>query len=505
MNALERALGAIAPRYALRRAKARLALSAIEQFEYDGAKAGRRTGGWIRPSTSATAEIGVALRELRNGARDLVRNNPHAANLVRQTGLKAVGSGILPRAATDSDAINRILDEKFEQWAKELNADGKPRYAGMQRVYVETIAVSGECLLRFRPRRLEDGFTVPLQVQLLEPDWIDHVKTYALPNGGAIIQGVEYDPLGREVAVWLFPQHPGDAFIAGRLVSLQSTRYPVDAPPLGGLVRGFRVDRPGQVHGASWFSPVMIPLYDLGSFKDAERVRKRSEACVALVVSGPEAADNGAPAIGQQTKSTSGEILEELRPGMIARVPDGSTVSTLEPKPAGGYGEYVNAEKLDIAAGWGVPGPIMTGDLSQVNYSSYRGGLIALRDLVEQIQDEILIPGFCDPIWRRFVDACKLQGVVEPSTGYQVKYSTPAFDLLDRLTEAEADENELRIGTMTWPEAVARQGRDPRKQLKEIEEWNAKLDKAGIILDSDPRKTDRRGVVQSAIAQGARP
>ena len=46
------------------------------------------------------------------------------------------------------------------------------------------------------------------------------------------------------------------------------------------------------------------------------------------------------------------------------------------PPPLGGYREYKMTELQGIMAGIGVPYELGTGDMSQVNYSSWRGGML---------------------------------------------------------------------------------------------------------------------------------
>jgi lambda family phage portal protein len=500
MNLLDKAIAAISPEAGLRRLRARAASSHIEQFAYEGAKRGRRSEGWFRPSTDANSE-NISLARLRDGGRDLVRNNPLGAKAVREIATKAIGTGIMPRALTDSPAINSILDENFAEWADEMNADGGG-YTGMQDTAARSIVEGGEAVLRFRPRRLEDGLTIPLQVQLLEPDFIDHTKTMPL-QGGYIIQGVEFDLLGREVACWMFPSHPGAAINTQALAQPLFTPYRVPTKtgnPLEGIERGFRKDRAGQVRGISWFAPAMLAMWDLNGYENAEQVRKRMEACLAGFWTGPEA-DGANPKLGTQTTDDDGRVIEEFRPGMFTRVPFGSTVTIAEPKSSGGYAEYMRTRQRVIAAAIGLPYELLVGDFSVTNYSSSRLGLIDFKDLIEVFQWNVLVPFICTPVWRRFVDACKITGIVPANTSYAVEWGPPKFDLLDRLAEAEADEKEIRLGTMTWPQAVQRQGLDARKQLKQIAESNSEFDKVGVVLDCDPRRIGRAGQAQRDPAQ----
>ncbi len=53
---------------------------------------------------------------------------------------------------------------------------------------------------------------------------------------------------------------------------------------------------------------------------------------------------------------------------------------------------------------------------------------------------------------------------------------------------------------MTLAQAIARQGHNPDAVLAEIAAMNAKLDALGLVLDSDPRKVTKTGVLQSETA-----
>src|SRR5689334_9596540 len=93
MHWLDKATSAIAPRWTLRRARARIAAELLVRH-YEAAAAGRRTQGWSRGSSDANAAIGPAHARLRDQARDLVRNNPYAKSAVRKIANHTVGWGI---------------------------------------------------------------------------------------------------------------------------------------------------------------------------------------------------------------------------------------------------------------------------------------------------------------------------------------------------------------------------------------------------------------------------
>jgi lambda family phage portal protein len=184
---------------------------------YDGAARGRRTEGWRAPGTSADTEIGVAGALLRDRMRDLVRNNPHAAKAVAVLVNNIVGAGIMPRAASGNDKLDRKVDALFELGGRRrCDADGQLDFYGLQTLICREMVEAGEVLVR---RRLRDArataLPVPLQVQVLEADFLDATKSGAL-GAGRLMQGIEFDPVGKRRAYWLHAEHPGDAYGACR-------------------------------------------------------------------------------------------------------------------------------------------------------------------------------------------------------------------------------------------------------------------------------------------------
>ena len=164
--------------------------------------------------------------------------------------------------------------------------------------------------MRLRERRVEDGLPVPLQLQVLEADHLDSGKTEELRDGGFVLQGIEFDALGRRRAYWLYPTHPGDG--RGALVS---HRVPADR-----VLHLFERLRPGQVRGVPWFAPVMLKLRDLDGYDEAELVRKKIEA----------ASPPSSPAWRTRTPSAGADRClrqprRDLRAGRSSTLPTGAT------------------------------------------------------------------------------------------------------------------------------------------------------------------------------------
>jgi lambda family phage portal protein len=257
----------------------------------------------------------------------------------------------------------------------------------------------------------------------------------------------------------------------------------------------YRMLRPGQVRGVPWLAPVMLALRDLDDYRDAERLRKKTEACLAGIVTRPEGA-SGLPVGSRSTDARTGNMLERMYPGMIEYLKPGEDIRFNSPAATGGYREYLMAELQGVGAGVDVPYELLSGDLSNVNYSSYRAGMLCFRNAIEAFRWLTLIPMFCRPAWRRFIDVLVALGRI-PEANYGVQWTAQKFESVDPLKDALSELKRIRTGTLTLSEAISQNGYDPEKQLLEIKRLNDLMDRLGLILDCDPRKVNDKGVEQT--------
>ena len=292
-----------------------------------------------------------------------------------------------------------------------------------------------------------------------------------------MLQGLEYDALGMRRAYWLYPTHPGD----GR-AALVSHRVSADE-----VLHLFERLRPGQGRGVTWFAPVMLKLRDLDDYDEAELVRKKIEACFVAFVFG----DDDEETLGKARTEPEGTRIEPFEPGMIEYLSPARR-QVRRARRIGGYAEYMRVQLHAIAAGVGLTYELLTGDLSQVNYSSIRAGLIEFRRRMEALQWQLLVPGLCHPVWRRFVLAAQAAGKL-PDGDIAADWTAPRFEAVDPMKDIQADILAVRAGVMTLKEAIARQGYGPAQVLAEIAAINTELDALGITLDTDPRRSTRTG------------
>lgn len=444
----------------------------------------RRTGGWHTAGGGVNSQIRQAQPLLRSRARDLAMNNPFGRKAVQVMVSNVVGAGIMPRAATGNARLDQEINDAFKAWQDECDAAGQTDYYGLQSIAARAWFESGESLTRRRPRRVSDGLAVPLQLQVLEGDFLDDAKNDTLGNG-RVVQGVEFDPLDRRRAYWLYKTHPGELFTSLRDGLISS------AVPAGEVAHLYEVMRPGQVRGIPMLAPVAIKLRHWDDYEEADAIRKKTEACLVGALVTDE--DEGATKPGFY--DADGQQVDFIEPGMLLNARGGKSVTFNQPTASGGGTEWRRDMARLIAAGARIPYELLTGDLSQVNFSSSRVGRSEFRRMVEQFQWHIFIPMWCRPTWRWFIDMAYASGRIS-AVNYGVEWQPPAFESVNPLQDAVADRLLVRLAAKPLTQVIAERGYAPADVFAEIAATNKLLDDLGIVSDADPRRVTQAGGAQ---------
>lgn len=479
-NVIDRAIEYLAPAWALRRQRARA--QGLVLRHYEGASSGRRTSGWARPATDANAAQEGQLDRLRYVARDLVRNNPYADSALDIIADHVVGWGIVAKPNPTNAAAAKAWDE----WAGSTacDADGRLNLYGLQKLIVRSVVRDGEVLVRRRIRRLEDEMALPIQLQVLEADFLDSFKTnMVLPNGHRIIGGVEFDAIGKRVGYWLYPEHPGSSMPG----NTQTSRF----VPAESVLHVFRADRPGQVRGASWFAPVVLAMKDFDDYTDAQLMKQKVAALLAGVVT--DASGGNGTIVGNMVSAS--DEFPTLYPGGLVQAPPGTDVKFTDPPSISDYKDFSHVTLRGIAAGLGVTYEDISGDFSQVNFSSARMSRLAHYDKVHDWRWMMTIPQFCDPAWDWVMQAAIVMNRLR-GPAPKALWTAPPIPMIEPDKEGLAYQRNVRAGIMTLSEAIRERGYDPKEHLAEMAQDNARLDELGLVLDSDPRKMTQAGQAQ---------
>ena len=472
MNFLDNTINFFSPAAGSKRLKER---KRQEQFirKYEGAGKSNRTKNWNTPGTSAESEVQLDMVTLRNRSRDLCRNNPHAVSIINEIVSGTVGTGVHTRFKHKKDRKKVKVQAAWKTWAdsKQCDFDRKLKLNGLLEQIINAWFESGEVLVRFRYSES------PFSIQVLECDHIaDHYS-----SGELIKNGIEYDDQGRVTHYHLFKDHPGNSYSVG-------TTYETIKVPVEELLHVFKPSRPGQKRGVPGLHSVIIKLKDIDDFEDAEIVRQKISSCFTAFVHDME--------VGEDLEDEDGyEIGEKVAPGQIEILPPGKDVKFGNPSTKNGYSEFMNKSLHSVAAGPGVTYEAMTGDYSNVNFSSAKMGQLKFQRKIRIMQKRILIDQVLEPIVEKFLESLPLLGL--NSEGVSYRFIPPRVEMIDPTKEMPALKAAVRSGFESWSGAVASLGEDPEELLEELRLDKDNISKLELTLDSDPNTTQNNGTKHS--------
>lgn len=489
MNWLDRAILAVAPTWGANRVFARMAATRA----FDIAKKARG-GSSSRPASGPNAEIAGTAGRGRNAARDFYRNNPYANAMIKKRAAKLVGTGITPLLPS-GDALSKTARAKliklWKLFVDQSDPEGRHDFYGQQLLAAKTWLTDGECLIRILRRNTEDAkllkLVIPFQLRVMEIDYLDHQKTEQLAGGNVVIMGIEYDRLGQRVGYWLFDQHPGELGPLNKIAStLKSSRVPASE-----IIHLFDRERPDQVRGMTSLAPVAMKLQDVEEYDEAALVGRKAAACHVAVFETPAAVAKPFAAAPAETaeKGADGPT-KRLRPATILNTTPGQKVVFNSPPQDDTYPDYMRVHLRAIANGGGVMYEHLTGDLSDLNFSSIKAGMNDFHDQLDVDQHHILAWQLCRPVYVLFLEYCLVQELVSiPASKLPVipRWMMPRRRMADPTKEIPSNIEGLRSGQMFLPDIWAEQGEDVEERLDAMEAFNKALDQRKIVLDSDPR------------------
>ncbi len=458
------------------------------KLRYDGARTSTLTRGWIAASGDAASEIAPDIGRLRDRAREAERNRGLVTRILERFQTAVVGAvGPRPRFLTGDDRLDKEAADLWRRWTPVSSASDRLTFEALVGLCLRATVRDGEGVVRLRARRLEDNLPVPMQLQLLESDHLDTDKSMELANGGRIVNGVETGPLGQVVAYWIRPRHPGDYLAAG--TNYQSTR--VDAAD---VLHVYHPTRIGQRRGASWLSPVLDAVWHHTELRRSERVRLRGSACLFASVEGAGADDEEgiaprSPTDGEEAgasgyvEDADGNPVNDLPMGAIVNVAHGKSLKLHTPQAAIGYVEAVKAEERDIARGVGLMYEAVSGDLSQVNWASYRVGDVGWRAFADFVRAQVLEPMMLRPLIDAWLAAAVASGALRrwPANA-RVEWRWPPHEEMDRAASAEADRAELANGLTSFEQLCEKRGTTLTDQIASLRRSEDALREAGLTF-----------------------
>ena len=292
-----------------------------------------------------------------------------------------------------------------------------------------------------------------------------------------MINGVEVNADETVVAYWLFDRHPGDVTFFSRKKNT-SRRHDAE-----NVIHMFDCERPGQMRGMPKGLASAMKAKNLEEFQDARLEQQKIGACLVGSVS-TTSGIGGAIAAADPLPSRAA-------PGQILRLGNNQTMDFNTPPSVSGQHDFVMEEKHDIASDWGITYQALTGDLTQVNFTSGRMGWLDMHRKINGDRNRIIIPLMLDRIWGWLQEALEIHGL--PVRDLDCDWIPPRREMFDPTKEIGPLVKAIRAGLKPMQRALLEQGDNPDVIMDQYKEWNEQADARKLIFDTDPRRVSGAG------------
>jgi len=487
---IDRLIEAVAPGWAVSRAKARTVLALSSQ--YSAANTPRTRAGWILPGLfDSTTPGSYDLATLRTRTRHQNRNDPIAAGATDTLKINIVGNGLTPQSRIRADTIG-ISEEKAKDLQKQAElawqkfcplADSANTLTmdEIQFLAISKIIEDGEIIAiptwaeePWRPfgRCIElhesDRLTAPLRAKTTGKNTIKH--------------GIEFGSRGQPVKYWIKQANTLDKYkkIAAR-----------DNEGRPKILHVFPTKRPGQVRGIPFFAPVLTYFKDLADYLEAEVVASRVAACLAVFITKADPMA-GANFMATETETTTSARIQSLEPAQVSYLNVGESINTVDPKrPGDAFAPFVETVLRLIGVGIGMPYELLVKDFSKTNYSSARASLLEGRRMFMNWRNWFSMK-FNQPIWELVLEEAYLRDEFNAPDFYKYKHEYTranwiggGWGFVDPVKETDAAIKRIDYGLSTYAQEVAAQGDDWEETFEQRKREQEKIKDLDLDVKKD--------------------
>ena len=488
MNLLDRAIAAVSPVRAVRRAAARTALEFVNSgYGNYGANLTKKSmRGWMYHGGSPKEDIEDNLDVLRQRSRDAYMGIPTASAALKTMRTNVVAGGLKPSPQIDADylrltneqaeALQAQILREFALWADTpvCDADRVDNFYKLQQLAFLSYLMNGDAFALL-PMKEQPGQPYSLRVRVIEADRVCSPDSYdrLVPcevkghRVHSIVQGVETDADGMVIAYWICNQHPLSS-LSNQAGALEWTR--VEAYGSSGRPNVLHVmnrERAGQRRGVPVLAPVLEALKQLGRYTEAEITAAVISAMFTVFIQSATV-QNGKP-IGEalppeQLIDAQDQGTIELGNGAIVALNPGETVEFAKPEhPNSGYDAFFNAMVKEIGAALEIPPEVLEKQFTQ-NFSSARGSLNEFWRTCG-MQRDWFSDDFCQPVYEAWLAEAVARGRIKAPGFFgdpairkayaDCKWNGPSRTALNPSQEVEAAIKRVDAGFSTAEEETA--------------------------------------------------
>ena len=468
--------------------------SARPKNSYDGASKADRLMDWSGFGGGPNAK-NMDLIELKKRSRDIIFNTTEGTSAIDSFVSNAVGKGIMPLWNIKDREIRRQVQKLWKLSANQTDYRFKISFYGQQQLAARHVFTDGEALGLFRPRPLNfrtptGRLFVPLQLQLIESDHLDHSINHYLKvaQGSRVIDGLELNGHDDLTHFHISSRHPGDNDI---------TANQIRRIHRNDVIHVYRMLRTGQRRGVPAMTAILIKLYEMNKYADAELLRKQFSAMITAFVEVPELDDD-------ELDNKEADFQKTVAGGIHFSAP-GEKWQLSQPADSGSP-EWIINMLHGIASAMNITYEQLTGDLKGVSFSSIRAGLMEMRRRILMIQRETIIFQFCIPYVSKWMDFAVASGALnipdyeEKRHEYlDIDWIPHHFEQVDPLKASMNDVLEVQAGFKHRDQAAIERGNNPEMIDERNKESRERAEEHGNVYLTDLSKVNKQGDFQDKV------
>lgn len=530
MNWVDRMVAHISPVTGVRRVVARKALEILDSGYSEGGASHQKKSmrGWRANSASPREDIDHNLNTLRQRARDLAMNAPLGTAAIKTARTNVVGSGLRLKARIDADflglteeqadAWERKAEREFALWAESVHCDALRinDFFSIQQLGFMASLASGDAFVLLKWTPPTPWMPYSLRLHLIEADRVSTpnqtvvgvVEGRNKDNGNPIISGVEVDKsTGAIVAYWVANRHPQSVAILPNHGVLSWERIEAFGAQTGrpNVIHLFEGERPEQLRGAPFLSPVIEALKQVSRYSEAELMAAviSSMFTVFVKTEGPTSdMPLGEMIPDEQKVADDDPAAYEMGQGAINVLGPGEEIQLANPgRPNANFEQFVNALTRYIGAALEIPQELLQKSF-QASYSASRAALLEAWKMF-RMRRSWLTKDLCQPVYVDFLSEAVALGRIQAPGFFTdpviqrawcgAEWSGPAPGQVDPLKEVKAARERIALCVSTRErESIELTGSDFDRNVQQLAREEKLMKASGLepsaAAPADPAK-----------------
>jgi lambda family phage portal protein len=386
-------------------------------------------------------------------------------------GTNVIGPGIGVQAQVShpggkkDEELNQLIEDGFAAFCDEVDSSGRADFFEMQRQLYRSFVSFGEYLVVMTNLPDRDRF-VPLSLMPVDVDRLSGFGARPSKDVG-FADGIEYDlQTGRPLAYWISNDW-------GKATRIEA-KY---------VIHGYSQLEPEQLRGVSPLATAILLAENLSDYMQTEATAAKLLSRLYAFV------HTNDPVTHQKIRGNGGadRKTEHWETGTIEYLRPGETIEFANPnRPGSSFEPFIRQIMLQLSAGCDTPYELISGDYTQLSYSSLRGIRLDMLRIIAPAQAHF-IRIVCRRVYRAFLEQAVLNGRIpiadffkSPRAYERAQWIKPGMESVDPLRETKADIDRLANLLISPQEILAAQGRDWEQTLANIAQFRQRARELGL-------------------------